>query len=189
MCSVNTRCFLLESGQRTKGKCRGDKTRAPDLGLREMGCSRVRARVGSFLNILDSFSSVSNFRGPVRSPTEGGESRKGKLQETNHLPLEAAATLPSAAATATATKPACAAPSTLPPRTLGLRRAAATGPGDSGARHNQSSSRSCGGFRNLVVSGQRREPHCLPCVYLAPLRGWKFDLRGDQALSAPARRL
>lgn len=31
---------------------------------------------------------------------------------------------------------------------------------------------------NLVVSGQLREPGCLPRVYLASLRAWKSDLRG-----------
>lgn len=59
------------------------------------------------------------------------------------------------------------------------------GPGTLEPDAIRQSSCGCGGFRNLVVSGQLREPRCLPCVYLAPLRGWKFDLRGDQALVSP----
>ena len=67
----------------------------------------------------------------------------------------------------------------------GLMRVTAAGPGDTGARRNQSEQPRLRWFRNLVVSGQRREPCCLPCVYLAPQRGWKFDLRGDRALVSP----
>lgn len=178
--------FPLERGQSTKEECRGYQTRAPDGGLRETGYSRLRVRVGSFLHRLASFSSVSNFRGPVKSRAEGGESRKGKLRETGHLPLAAANTLPSAAAAATATKPACAASPTLPPRARvsGARRQRGLGTVEPDTIRGQPQ---CGGRRHLVVSGQRREPHCLHCVYLAPWRGWKPDLRGDGARAAPAR--
>lgn len=36
-------------------------------------------------------------------------------------------------------------------------------------------------LRNLVVSGQAKEPRGLPCVYLAPWSSWELDLCGDLA--------
>lgn len=137
----------------------------------------------SFLSILGSVFSVSSFSGPVKSPTEGGGSWKGRLQETSHRLLEAADNV--ALPATTTTRLACTISATPLTQTPGSHEGDSSRAGDGGARRNQSGQPRLRWLRNLVVSGRLREPCCLPCVYLAPLRDWKFDLRGDQALVSP----
>ena len=117
----------------------------------------------------------------MKWPRQEGRIWNGKLWGTGRLLLETADIL---AATAT-TKLACNASSTPRPRTSGSHEGDGRGLGTLEPDAIRVSSRGCGGFRNLLVSGQLREPGCLPCVYLAPQRGWKSDLRGDQALVSP----
>lgn len=52
---------------------------------------------------------------------------------------------------------------------------------DTGARAQSQWATAAAWLRNLVVSGQPKEPRCLSFVYLAPWSSWELFLRGDLA--------
>lgn len=121
---------------------------------------------------------------PTHLPAASWATDKGRRPRRG--PAGAAANAAPPSTTANLVSTASAPP---PAQAPGSREGDSTRSRDAGASSNQSGQPRLRWLRNLVVSGRLREPRCLPCVYLAPLRGWKLDLRGDRALDSPWREL